>query len=140
MRARQNLAPRRRRRRGVVLLESALIYTITFMLLLGTMVMGLGVFQYQQLAALAREGSRWSAVHGATYQSEQSASVPTDAQVLAVVVQKAVILNTSALQCDLDQTKLAAGVAHVTLTYKWTPEAFFASVSMTSVSETPVLY
>ena len=130
----------RRRRRGVIMLESALVYTVALLLLLGTMVMGLGVFQYQQVAALAREGSRWAAVHGATYQSEQSASAPTDAQVLAVVVQKAVILKTSALSCDLDQTKLAAGIARVTLTYKWTPEAFFAPVTMTSVSETPVLY
>lgn len=131
---------RRRRRRGVILLESALVYTVTFTLLLGTMVMGLGVFQYQQVAGLAREGSRWAAVRGATYQSEQKAAAPTDADLKAAVLQKAVVLNSAALTCDLDQTKLAAGIAKVTLTYRWTPEAFFAPVTMTSTSETPVLY
>ncbi len=131
---------RPRRRRGAVMLESAIIYTVTLLLILGTIVMGLGVFRFQQVASLAREASRWASVHGATYQSENSASLPTDAQVTAAVVSKAVIMNTSSLTFDLDQTQMANGVASVTATYNWTPEAFFGSITMKSKSVMPVTY
>ena len=129
---------RLRRRRGVILLESSLVYTVTMMLLLGAIVMGLGIFQYQQIAALAREGSRWAAVHGSTYQSEQSAAAISSTDVMNnAILPKVVILNTSALTCNLTMT---SGRATVALTYKWTPEAYFSSITMTSTSVTPILY
>ena len=37
------------RRRGVSAVEAAVVYPITILLLLGTVVLGLGVFRYQQL-------------------------------------------------------------------------------------------
>ena len=131
---------RSRRRRGVVLLESALVYTVLFLLILGTIVMGLGVFRYQQIASLAREASRWASVHGSTYQSETNTTAPTDADTKAAIVGKAVILDTTALQVDLDQSQMTSGVASVTVTYTWTPEAFFAPLTMTSRAVMPVTY
>ena len=131
---------RSRRRRGVILLESALVYSVLFLLILGTIVMGLGVFRYQQIASLAREASRWASVHGSTYQSENNAAVPTDADTKAAIVGKAVILDTSALQVDLDQSQMANGVASVKVTYTWTPEAYFSPLTMTSTAVMPVTY
>ena len=128
------------RRRGVILLESALVYSVTLMLLLGTIVMGLGVFRYQQIASLAREGSRWAAVRGPTYQQEQSATVPTDAEVKTAILSKAIILDSTALSCDLNQSLLATGTSQVVVTYTWTPEAYFAAITMSSTSSVPVTY
>ena len=132
---------RSRRRRGVILVESAIIYSVTLMLILGTIVMGLGVFRYGQIASLAREGSRWASVHGATWQAEnQNAAARSDADVKAAIIGKAVILDASALTVDLDQTQMTSGVASVTVTYRWTPEAYFGALTMTSKSVMPVTY
>ena len=128
------------RRRGVVLIESAIVYSVLMMLILGTIVMGLGVFRYQQIASLAREASRWASVHGPTYQSENSASAPTDQDVYNATVGKAVILTTSALTFDLDQTQLQNGTASVKVTYTWTPEAYFSPITMSSTAVMPVTY
>lgn len=131
---------RSRHRRGVILIESAIVYSVVLMLILGTIVMGLGVFRYQQIASLAREASRWASVHGATYQSENNLATPTDAQVTAAVVTRAVIMDTTQLTFDLDQTKMANGVASVKVTYNWIPEAYFGSITMSSTSVMPVTY
>ena len=127
------------RRRGVILLESGLIYSITLMLVLGTIVMGLGIFQYQQVAALAREGSRWAAVHGHPYLSEQGDGAIASRDVMTnAILPKVVILNTSAL--TITSFSMTGGKATLTLSYKWTPEAYFAPLTMTSTSITPILY
>ena len=129
------------RRRGVVLIESAIVYSVLMMLILGTIVMGLGVFRYQQIASLAREASRWASVHGPTYQSENNnAAAPTDADVTNATVGKAIILTTSALKFDLDQAQLLNGTASVKVTYTWTPEAYFSPITMSSTSVMPVTY
>ncbi|MHC5540093.1 TadE family protein, partial [Singulisphaera rosea] len=50
---------RARSRRGAVMAESAVVYSALMLLLLGMITVGLGVFRYQQVASLAREGARW---------------------------------------------------------------------------------
>ena len=37
--------------------EAAVVYPLTIFLLIGTVVLGLGVFRYQQVQCLAREGA-----------------------------------------------------------------------------------
>ena len=66
-----------RRRRGLLMVEASIVYSVALMLTLGTMVVGLGVFRQSQLASLARNGARWASVRGSTYQTENSASAPT---------------------------------------------------------------
>ena len=60
------------RRRGATVVECAIIYPITFLLMLGLIIGGLGVFRYQEISSVAREGARWASVHG--YQSAAEAS------------------------------------------------------------------
>src|SRR5579883_2066201 len=69
---------RRDRRSGTTLVESALIYSLTFLLLLGLLVGGMGVFRYHELASLAREGARYASTHGAQYRKDigQPVGVP----------------------------------------------------------------
>src|SRR5213593_2814721 len=45
-----------RQRRGASVLEFAIVAPVTFMLILGLIIGGLGVFRYQEVAQLAREG------------------------------------------------------------------------------------
>lgn len=60
-----------RRRPGTSLVEAAVVYPIVFMLMLGLLVGGMGVFRYQEVSHLAREGARWASVHGAQYHQDQ---------------------------------------------------------------------
>ena len=53
------------------------------------------------------------------------------------ILPKVVILNTKALNCTLTMT---SGKATVALAYTWTPEAYFAPITMKSTAITPILY
>jgi Flp pilus assembly protein TadG len=68
----------RQRRSGATLVEGAFVYPVLFLLVLGIILLGIGVFRYQQVSHAAREGARWAAVHGARYADEtgQPAATP----------------------------------------------------------------
>ena len=125
------------RRRGVILVESAIIYGVTLMLLLGTIVMGMGVFRYGQVAALAREGSRWASVHGPKFVSEQAGTAITGGDVFNAIKPRMVAMDATAFTYTLT---MASGKAIFTLNYRWTPEAYFAPLTLSSTSTTPILY
>ena len=54
-------------RRGATILEFAVVAPITFLLILGLIVAGMGVFRYQEVAHLAREGSRYASTRAGDY-------------------------------------------------------------------------
>jgi hypothetical protein len=126
-------------RRGVTTAECGVVYSITLLLIMGTIIEGLGVFRYQELSWLAREGARWASVHGATYQTENNAKAPTSQNVLDnVITPKMVGLDPTQLTCALSMT---SNTASVTLTYTWTPEGFFTTpMTLTSTSVMPITY
>lgn len=66
-----------RQRRGATLVESAVVYPLAFFLILGIIVGGYGIFRYQEMAWLAREGARWAAVHGGQYAEESGNAAAT---------------------------------------------------------------
>ena len=68
---------KRKARAGTILAEAALVYPVLFLLVLAIILLGLGVFRYQQVAHAAREASRWASVHGAQYAKENSAAAAT---------------------------------------------------------------
>ena len=126
----------RTRRRGVVLAETAVVYSVALLLLIGMIIAGLGVFRYQQLSALAREGARWASVHGPTYQSEQNKSAPTSDDVYTnAIAPKMVGLDPTQVSYALSTT---TNTVTVTLSYQWVPEAFFGPVTLTSTSTMPI--
>jgi hypothetical protein len=133
------------RRWGGTLVETAVVGATAFLLLIGLIVTGLGVYRYQQMAALAREGARWAAVHGPSWQTNQGGTRPTSATLLStVIVPKAAGLDTTKLTCDLEWPSpvgtAPTGMVSVTLSYTWTPEAFLSPVTLTSKSVVPILY
>ena len=66
-------------RKGAVMVENAIVLMLLLMFILGTIVGGLGVLRYQQIALLAREGALTPAC-AAQYQSgrQGNAATPTD--------------------------------------------------------------
>src|SRR6516162_10492156 len=62
-------------RGGTVALESAVVYPVLFFLVLATFVGGMGIFQYQQVAYLAREAARYASTHGGEYQQENVSAI-----------------------------------------------------------------
>jgi hypothetical protein len=60
------------RTRGATLVESAIVLSVTLLVLLGLIVGGLGVSRYQAVADLAREATRWASVHGGQYHQDHA--------------------------------------------------------------------
>ncbi|MEW4570931.1 TadE family protein [Tautonia sp. JC769] len=131
--------PRRAgRRRGGTVVEMAVVCPIVLLLIIGTLVMGLGVFRLQQLEALAREGARWAAVHGPTSQQEHDEAAPTSADVLdRVILPRVVGLDPDELTCSLTMTD---GSAILVLRYRWVPEAFFPPIVVERRAVAPITY
>ncbi len=132
----------RSRRRGITVVECGVVYPVATLLIVGTVVVGLGVFRYQEVGRLAREGARWASVHGPTYSAEQGGSEASSASVRTYLAELSVGMDasTSDFVCTLDATKWSQGVAQVTVTYTWAAEAVFGSMSLTSTASTPITY
>jgi Flp pilus assembly protein TadG len=143
-------------RRGATLVESAFIYPVTFLLLVGLVVGSLGMFRYQQMASLSREAARYASVHGQQYARDSGNSAPTPQDIYNTVVAPAAVgidLNqlsysiTYNTSNDPYRVKIVNGdivpvtnTVRVTLTYQWLPEAFLGGVTLSSTSEMPMSY
>jgi Flp pilus assembly protein TadG len=113
---------RRKARKGSVLAESAMIYPVLFMLILGVIMLGIGVFRYQQVSHISREASRWASVHGQKYGTDplntdtnKRAATPQD------VYDKAVV-------------PFAAGMQAGSLTYTTTQNTGANTITTTGVN------
>src|SRR5947208_16347214 len=65
------------RRKGATTVECAIVLPITLFLLLGFVVGGMGVFRYQEVAFLAREGARYASTHGAQWRKDAGVGTGT---------------------------------------------------------------
>jgi Flp pilus assembly protein TadG len=157
---------RHSRRRGAVLVESAIVYPVLVLLLLGLIVGGLGVFRYQQVACQARDAARWASVRGGRFHKQTQQPSPTaDAIRQNAVLPLAAGMNPSNLTVQVQWIDESTGAAsdwdqaskwptsttatgtvvtnkvRVTVTYQWSPEFFFAGpINLSSVSEVPMSY
>ncbi|MDW8222069.1 MAG: pilus assembly protein [Gemmatales bacterium] len=151
-----NWSQRCPRRRGGALLEFALVAPLVFLLLFGLIIGSLGVYRYLQVAALAREASRWAAVHGAHYCQEHGQPAITAQDVFQrAIVPRAVGLDVGQLSCTVvwnasnspyqvvvqnDQVVTVANTVTVTVRYRWIPEALLGGITLTSTSVSPIYY
>jgi Flp pilus assembly protein TadG len=163
------LLRRKPQRRGAVLVESAIVYPILFLLMLGIVMVSMAVFRYQQVAHLAREGSRWASVHGAKYASETGNPVATPSDVyenaikpLAAGMQMGNVTyevawnkyNSTYPTAEYDRyhtktvTDPATGIStvvyeantvSVTVTYSWNT-GFFGTIPVSSTSTVVMSY
>ena len=147
----------RQRRSGATVVECAFVYPVLFLLILGLLVGGAGIFRYSQLASLAREGARYAAVHGGQYAQEMNVAAPTPDQIFNnVIAPMAVGFDTSQMgysitynatnlpyHTTLDSNNNVVPVQNtvmVTLTYLWVPELFLGGVTLSSTSVMPMSY
>jgi Flp pilus assembly protein TadG len=128
-----------RKPRGMTVVESAVVFPVTILLVMGSIIMGLGVFRYQQVQSLAREASRYASVRGPSYVAAGGTQATTST-VLAYVQTLAVGL--SGLDCTQVTYSSATSpcTVSVTLTYTWNPEGYFSSKQWTVTSTDLVTY
>jgi Flp pilus assembly protein TadG len=137
-------------RKGSTLVEFALVAPVMFLLLLGLLVGGGGVYRYQQVAYLSREASRWASLHGAAYAAATNHAAATPADVYnQVIVPRATGLDLSKLTYSVTwntsnaqyhtiivggNPKEVANTVTVTVSYTWIPEAYTGQKTLTSTS------
>jgi Flp pilus assembly protein TadG len=142
------------RRRGVSATESAIVIPIVLFLILATIVGGYGIFRYQQLAMLAREGARYASVHGGMYQAEtgNSAATPQDVYNNAIVPYATLDLSQLSYSVTWNADNMPYSVNNdyetptnntvtVTVKYTWMPEVFLVGpIVLSSTSTMPMSY
>ncbi|HET6882986.1 MAG TPA: TadE/TadG family type IV pilus assembly protein [Pirellulales bacterium] len=137
-------------RRGSTTVEVAIIGPATFILVMGLMIGGLGVFRYQQVARVANDAARWASVHGTLYASatNQPAATALDVYNNAIVpaatgldlskLTYSVTWNTSnSPSHTVVQSGTTINVANtvtVTINYQWMPQAFVGQQNMSCTS------
>jgi Flp pilus assembly protein TadG len=130
---------RSKSRRAATVVEFAVVAPITFLLLIGVLVGGMGISRYQQVANLARESSRWASVRGSQYAKDTGKPAATAQDVYNNVISaEAVSFDMSQLNYTVnwtpDNTPMT-GKVKVTITYQWMPEVFLGGITLTSTSE-----
>lgn len=138
--------PIRPRRRGAATVEYAIVLPIFFMLTFGTIIVGYGVFASNEMAAVAREGARWAAVHGGNWKKENSKPLTTAADVYTKGILPHVAgLNTSKLTysvtwSDPNQMSSPPSTVTVTVNYSWTPQLYLGPMTLTGKSTMTMSY
>jgi Flp pilus assembly protein TadG len=162
--------PRPGPRRGATLVENAVVYSVVLLLLLGLFIGGMGVYRYQEVAHLAREGARYASTHGGKYQLDGQpqatgvAAITSSSDLLTVVQARSVSLDPNRLTVNaswsaagnvtpgnypyyVDPTTVPPGQAvvqnyvTVTVTYQWVPELYVAGpITLSSTSVMPMSY
>jgi hypothetical protein len=105
--------------------ESAIVLPVTFLLLLGPIIGGLGIFRYQEMAHLARETARFASVHGGLYAQDNAAAITAGT---LPTVNKAYLINqvarANAVSFDPSQLQATVTITIATgagtyATYDW---------------------
>jgi hypothetical protein len=115
------------------------------MLILGTCSTAMGVYYYQLVATLAREGARWASVHGTQYAADTGNPAATPADIYNnSILPMAVGLNLNNLNYAVawNTTKSPYNNSvSVTVTYQWTPDLYITGpLNLTSTSVMPMSY
>ena len=142
-------------RRGTTTVELAVTCPIAFFLIFATIIGGLGVFRYQQVAALAREAARWASVHGSEYESETGNPAATAEDIFNTVIQPAAVTldadhltyqvtwdrSNIPLEVDENYERPFGNTVTVRVNYEWFPELYLVGPFMlTSTATTQMLY
>ena len=135
--------PVSKRRRGAVILESAVIYPLTFLIILGLLIGAMGVFRYQEVASLAREASRYASVHGSKYHQVTGKPSATATDIHDnVIIPRAVALDPSKITYSVtwSPNKKPGSTVTVTINYSWVPEAFLPILNLSSTATETMAY
>jgi len=131
------------RRRGAAIVEFAFVAPVFLLFLMGTIIAGLGVFRYQQVASLAREGARYASVRGTKYQQVTGYPAATPQDVYNdVILPGSVALDPAQLSYSVtwNADNRPGNTVTVQITYRWIPEAFLGGITLGSSSTMTVSY
>jgi hypothetical protein len=118
----------------VAIVEMAVVGPVAFLLVIGLMIGALGIFRYNQVAALANEGARWAAVRGRNFEKINHRKPITADEIRSnVIVPRAAGLDVNKLECTMELDK-GRGVVSVTVRYPWLPEAYFGKVTLSNTA------
>lgn len=166
MRRAADTRPRRFRartcRKGTTVVEFAVVGPIALLLLIGFAVLAMGVYRYQQVAYLARAGSRYAMTHGAQCRADHRMPEGTMTTWEQDIRDNGVLPRCSALDPasltvnatwsagdnegnaadgSTDSTSTVHNAVTVTVSYQWFPEAYLGSpITLTSSSTMPMAY
>ncbi|HTU93687.1 MAG TPA: TadE family protein [Gemmataceae bacterium] len=144
-----------KRRRGSLSTEAVIVLPTLLFLIVATVVGGYGIFRYQQIAMLAREGARYATVHGGQYQQEtgnpaatpqdiyNNAIVPFAANLDLSLLSYSVAWNANDMpySVNTDYETPTNNTVTVTVSYKWFPEAYLIGpIVLSSTSTMPMSY
>jgi Flp pilus assembly protein TadG len=125
------------------MLECAFVYPIVFLFVLGLIVGGLGIFRYQEVALLAREGARYASVHGTKYAQVTGKTAATANEVYQnAMLPRMVMLDPKQLTYTVTWSpdNQPGSAVTVTLKYNWIPEALLGNTTLTSTSVVQMSY
>jgi Flp pilus assembly protein TadG len=122
------------------------------MFLLGTVVVGLGVSYYGQVAEAAREGARYASVHGGQYKQDLSNPTLTSASDVynnaiephlagfdtSQVTYTVTCADPSEMPTRTDNGQ--TNTVTVTVNYDWVPPLYVSTVTLTSTSVMTMSY
>jgi Flp pilus assembly protein TadG len=143
------------RRWGFSVTESVVVVPALLALIFAIVVGGYGVFRYQQIAMLAREGARYASVHGGQYQQETGNPAATQQDVYNnAIVPLATSLNLSKLSARVawqssnmpytvnnNYERPTGNTVTVTVSYQWFPEVYLVGpITLHSTSVMPMSY
>lgn len=145
------------------MVEFAIIGPVLFLLLFCFLILALGVYRYQQVAYLARQGARYASTHGAQYRADNRLatgdSLVWNEDIRANgIVPRSSGLHVNRLSVNTDWSagdnstntgsgqsgdfnSLEQNTVTVTVTYTWLPPAYIVGpIHMSSHSTVPMSY
>jgi Flp pilus assembly protein TadG len=137
-------------RSGATAVECAVIFPVTFMLMVGMVIGAAGMFRYQEVAHLARQAARWASTHGQNWAKDTGQPAATPQDVYDNVIgpnaygldptkltysvtwnRSNAVYHTDVVNGDIVAT---FNTVSVTVTYQWVPEAYLGGITLSSTS------
>lgn len=146
--------PHQPRRWGATVLECAFVLPVIFFLFIGLVIGATGVFRFQEVATLAREGARYASTHGYQYRKDAGLSMGSSTDWYNDIYDNAIKPKI----LSLDTAKLTVKVSwpdvvnqagkpdnwpgskvDVTVSYQWLPELYLIGpYTLQSTSSMPI--
>jgi Flp pilus assembly protein TadG len=144
----------RPRRSGATVLECAFVLPVIFFVFIGLVIGATGVFRFQEVATLAREGARYASTHGYQYRKDAGLGMGSSTDWYNDIYNNAIkpkvlALDTSNLTVTISWPDVVnqpgkpdnwpGSKVDVTVSYRWLPELYLVGpYTLQSTSSMPI--
>lgn len=130
-------------RSGATVVESAFVLPVVLIILFAILAGAHGVFSYQEVASLAREGARYASVRGTQSAMFKAEPVATPEAMYENAIRPRMVVvrpdrTTYTMTWDTDPRP--GNTVRVTVTTVWLSSAVFGDWTLTSTAEMPVSF